>query len=66
MADTLLVVDVLTDLSHRDGERLRASFCEHIAELESLIAARGGQACESCMPTLILKPRYSAFDQTRT
>lgn len=38
-ADTLLVVDVLTDFSHGDGERLRASFCEHAAGLEAVIEA---------------------------
>jgi hypothetical protein len=37
MADTLLLVDVLSDFSHGDGPRLRASFCEHAAELEALI-----------------------------
>jgi nicotinamidase-related amidase len=44
IADTLLVVDVLTDFSHGDGERLRASFCGHAAGLEALIEAarRGG------------------------
>jgi nicotinamidase-related amidase len=100
MADTLLVVDILTDFSHGDGQRLRASFCEHIAELESLITAArresvpvvyandhfgdwaadrsaivrraraGGvfEGREQILPLpeepLILKPRYSAFDQT--
>src|SRR5205085_10929418 len=39
MTDTLLLVDVLSDFSHGDGPRLRASFCEHAAELEALIEA---------------------------
>jgi len=100
MADTLLLVDVLSDFSHGDGPRLRASFCEHAAELEALIEAtrragvpvvyandhfgdwsadradvvhraRAGGALEGAegiLPRadepLILKPRYSAFDQT--
>ena len=100
MTDTLLLVDVLSDFSHGDGPRLRASFCEHAAELEALIEATrqaavpviyandhfgdwsadrsdvlrraraGGaiQGAEGILPRadepLILKPRYSAFDQT--
>jgi nicotinamidase-related amidase len=39
LTDTLLLVDVLSDFSHGDGPRLRASFCEHAAELEALIEA---------------------------
>jgi len=100
VTDTLLLVDVLSDFSHGDGPRLRASFCEHAAELEVLIestrqvgvpvvyandhfgdwsadrsdvlrrARAGGaiQGAEGILPRadepLILKPRYSAFDQT--
>ena len=98
--DTLLLVDVLSDFSHGDGQRLRASFREHAAELEALIEAtrqdgvpvvyandhfgdwsadrsdvlhraRAGGAVQGAggiLPRddepLILKPRYSAFDQT--
>jgi len=100
LTDTLLLVDVLSDFSHGDGPRLRASFCEHAAELEALIdatrqaavpvvyandhfgdwsadrsdvlrrARAGGaiQGAEGILPRadepLILKPRYSAFNQT--
>jgi nicotinamidase-related amidase len=100
MTDTLLLVDVLSNFSHGDGARLRASFCEHAPALEALIdtnrrehvpvvyandhfgdwsadradilrRAQGSGAFENAkriLPRpdepLILKPRYSAFDQT--
>jgi nicotinamidase-related amidase len=100
MVDTLLLVDVLSDFEHEDGERLRAVFLECLPALAALVErardratpivyandnagdwsadsatlirrarkGAGTDAIEQILPRrtdpLILKPRYSAFDQT--
>jgi nicotinamidase-related amidase len=100
MIDTLLLVDVLSDFKHDDGERLRAVFVDRLPALATLVKTARGRgtavvyandnagdwsadrstllrrACEGADTELvehilprpsdpvILKPRYSAFDQT--
>jgi nicotinamidase-related amidase len=100
MIDTLLLVDVLSDFKHDDGERLRAVFVDRLPALATLVKTARGRGTavvyandnagdwsadrstllrraregadtdvvEQILPRpsdpVILKPRYSAFDQT--
>ena len=100
MAKALLLVDVIKDFEHEDGERLLESFRDRHAGLVKLVAqaraagtpvvyandsdnswgpdtaglirraveGKGGELVAEIAPrpedTLVLKPRYSAFDET--
>jgi nicotinamidase-related amidase len=58
MRDTLLLVDVLNDFRHEDGERLLASFRERFGALEERVRA----ARSARVPLVFANDNYGVWD----